>query len=48
MAAREIVENIYAVGTINWDLRYFDAIMPTPRGSSYNAYLVKGTEKATP
>ena len=45
MAAREIVENIYAVGTINWDLRYFDAIMPTPRGSSYNAYLVRGTEK---
>ncbi len=45
MAAREIVENIYAVGTINWDLRYFDAIMPTPRGSSYNAYLIKGSEK---
>ncbi len=45
MAAREIVENIYAVGTINWDLRYFDAIMPTPRGSSYNVYLAKGSEK---
>lgn len=46
MAAREIVENIYAVGTINWDLRCFDSIMPTPRGSSNNAYLVKGSEKA--
>ncbi|MDO5845500.1 MAG: FprA family A-type flavoprotein [Methanocorpusculum sp.] len=45
MAAREIVDNVFAVGTINWDLRYFDAIMPTPRGSSYNAYLVKGSEK---
>jgi flavorubredoxin len=46
MAAREIVENIYAVGTISWDLRCFDSIMPTPRGSSNNAYLVKGSEKA--
>ncbi|MDO5844330.1 MAG: FprA family A-type flavoprotein [Methanocorpusculum sp.] len=46
MAAREICKNIYSVGIINWDLRYFDAIMPTPRGSSYNSYLVKGTEKS--
>lgn len=45
MAAREICDRIYSVGTIDWDLRYFDAIMPTPRGSSYNAYLVKGSEK---
>jgi len=45
MAAREIVSNVYEVGTINWDLRYFDAIMPTPRGSSYNSYLIKGSEK---
>ena len=45
MAVREIVENIYSVGTINWGLRCFDSIMPTPRGSSNNAYLVKGSEK---
>ncbi|HJJ95561.1 MAG TPA: FprA family A-type flavoprotein [Methanocorpusculum sp.] len=45
MASREIVDNVFAVGTVNWDLRYFDAIMPTPRGSSYNAYLVRGSEK---
>ena len=45
MATREIVENIYAVGIINWDLRCFDSVMPTPRGSSTNAYLVKGSEK---
>ncbi len=45
MAVREICPNIYAVGTINWDLRCFDALMPTPRGSSYNAYFVKGSEK---
>ncbi|HJK02117.1 MAG TPA: FprA family A-type flavoprotein [Methanocorpusculum sp.] len=45
MAAREICDRIYSVGTIDWDLRYFDAIMPTPYGSSYNAYLIKGSEK---
>ena len=45
MASREIVKNVFAVGTINWDLRYFDAIMPTPHGSSNNAYLVRGSEK---
>ncbi|MDR0439067.1 MAG: FprA family A-type flavoprotein [Methanocalculaceae archaeon] len=45
MATREICDRIYSVGTIDWDLRYFDAIMPTPRGSSYNAYLVKGSKK---
>ena len=45
MAAREICPNVYSVGTIAWDLRYFDALMPTPRGSSYNAFLIKGSEK---
>lgn len=45
MAAREICPDIFSVGTINWDLRYFDALMPTPRGTSYNAYLVRGSEK---
>ncbi len=45
MATLEIAENVYSVGTINWDLRCFDSIMPTPRGSSNNAYLIKGSEK---
>ncbi|MDR3102208.1 MAG: FprA family A-type flavoprotein [Methanocalculaceae archaeon] len=45
MAAREIADRVYSVGTIDWDLRYFDALMPTAWGSSYNAYLIKGSEK---
>ena len=44
MAAREICDRIYSVGTIDWDLRYFDAIMPTPRGSSYTEYLANGSQ----
>ena len=45
MAAREIADSIFSVGTISWDLRSFDALMPTPRGSSCNSYLVRGSEK---
>lgn len=41
----EIVKGIYSVGVQNPDLQVFDIIMKTPRGTSYNAYLVKGTEK---
>ncbi|HJJ39413.1 MAG TPA: FprA family A-type flavoprotein, partial [Methanocorpusculum sp.] len=45
MAAREITANIFSVGVINWNLRVFDGVMPTPYGTSNNAYLVKGSEK---
>ncbi|MHC4644541.1 MAG: FprA family A-type flavoprotein [Planctomycetota bacterium] len=37
--------NIYAVGAIDWDRRLFDELIPLPDGTSYNAYLIKGTEK---
>jgi flavorubredoxin len=37
--------NIYAVGAIDWDRRLFDELIPLPDGTSYNAYLVKGSEK---
>ncbi|MCL6638464.1 MAG: FprA family A-type flavoprotein [Firmicutes bacterium] len=35
----EIKPGIYWVGGIDWDLRYFHGYV-TPRGSSYNAYLI--------
>jgi flavorubredoxin len=41
----EIAKNVYAVGAKDWNLRIFDAFMPTPKGSSYNSYLVKGSDK---
>jgi flavorubredoxin len=37
--------NIYTVGAIDWDRRLFDELIPLPDGTSYNAYLVKGSEK---
>jgi flavorubredoxin len=37
--------NVYAVGAIDWDRRLFDELIPLPDGTSYNAYLIKGSEK---
>jgi flavorubredoxin len=43
--AREIVEGVYWMGAIDWDRRLFDSLIPLPDGTSYNAYLVQGSEK---
>ena len=42
---REIKKDIYYVGAIDWDRRLFDELIPLPDGTSYNAYLIKGSEK---
>jgi len=42
---RQLKPNIYAVGAIDWDRRLFDELIPLPDGTSYNAYLIKGSEK---
>jgi len=42
---RQIKSNIYAVGAIDWDRRLFDELIPLPDGTSYNAYIIKGSEK---
>jgi len=44
--ARQIKKNVYWVGAIDWDRRLFDALIPLPDGTSYNAYLVQGSQKA--
>jgi flavorubredoxin len=41
----EIKPNVYAVGAIDWDRRLFDELIPLPDGTSYNAYLIKGSHK---
>lgn len=41
----EISEGIYWVGIKDWNRRIFDALIPLPRGTTYNAYLVRGKEK---
>ena len=45
MKARQIKPNIYWVGAIDWDRRLFDALIPLPDGTSYNSYLVQGSQK---
>ena len=45
MQYREIRPNVYSVGAIDWDRRLFDALIPLPEGTSYNSYLVKGSQK---
>ena len=42
---RQIRSDIFEVGAIDWDRRLFDELVPLPNGTSYNAYLIKGSEK---
>jgi flavorubredoxin len=42
---RQLKNNIYSVGAVDWDRRLFDSLIPLPDGTSYNSYLIKGNEK---
>jgi flavorubredoxin len=45
MVSREIVPGVFWVGALDFDRRIFDELIPLPNGTSYNAYLVRGSEK---
>lgn len=45
MASVKIADGIYSVGIANPNMRVFDIVMSTESGTSYNSYLVQGTEK---
>jgi len=45
MKPREIRPQIYFVGAVDWDRRLFDSLIPLPDGTSYNSYLIKGSQK---
>jgi flavorubredoxin len=45
MEPREIVPGVQYVGAPDFDRRLFDALIPLPDGTSYNAYLVTGRDK---
>ncbi len=45
MTYRIIKPEIYAVGAIDWDRQIFDEIISLPNGTTYNSYLIKGSEK---
>ena len=45
MKPRRICDGVYWLGAVDWNRRLFDSLIPLPDGTSYNAYLVKGSDK---
>ena len=45
MEKREIRSRVRWLGVVDWDRRLFDSLIPLPDGTSYNAYLIEGSEK---
>ena len=45
MLARKIRDRVYWMGAVDWDRRLFDSLIPLPDGTTYNAYLVEGSDK---
>ena len=45
MNKRKIKENVFLAGAVDWSRRLFDSLIPLPDGTSYNAYLIHGSEK---
>ena len=41
----KIAESVYWVGARDWNRRMFDALIPLPNGTTYNAYLIIGSKK---
>ena len=45
MKPRKIRDRVYCLGAVDWNRRLFDSLIPLPDGTSYNAFLVEGSEK---
>jgi len=45
MVIRRLKSGVHSIGAIDWDRRLFDELIPLPDGTSYNAYLIQGSEK---
>ncbi len=45
MKSQVIRPNVFPVGAPDWSRRLFDQLIPLPDGTSYNCYLIKGSEK---
>jgi 2-oxoglutarate ferredoxin oxidoreductase subunit alpha len=43
--AKHVSDSVTLVGVMEHKLNLFDELMPLPKGTSYNAYIVKGSEK---
>ena len=42
---KKITGGVWWAGAVDWDRRLFDSLIPLPDGTSYNAYVVEGSEK---
>jgi flavorubredoxin len=45
MTVTKLKENLYYLSAKDWDRRLFDELIPLPDGTSYNSYLIVGSEK---
>lgn len=45
MAIIKINKDIYSIGSIDWERRIFDELIPLPDGTSYNSFLIKSDNK---
>jgi flavorubredoxin len=45
MTVRNVAPGVQSVGAIDWDRRLFEDLTPLPEGTSYNSFLVRGSEK---
>lgn len=45
MNSRTISKRVSLLGVIDWDRTLFDSLIPLPQGTTYNSYLIKGSEK---
>lgn len=45
MAVRKLTEDVFSVGAIDWDRKMFDDLIPLPDGTSYNSYVIMGSDK---
>lgn len=43
--AKKIKENVFLLNATDWNRRLFDSLIPLPDGTSYNTYLIKGSDK---
>ena len=44
MSARRISDRVFWVGALDWDRRLFDSLVPLPDGTTYNAYVIRGSQ----
>jgi flavorubredoxin len=42
---QQLRPDVYSIRAIDWDRRLFDELIPLPEGTTYNAYLIMGSEK---